>query len=228
MNPWWPLLGLRWFALRPWLWLRPLLAHALALAALLTVGISVTWWAWPVAGPNWHILFYSCVAISLGLVAALAAWVVIVPLLLAVVLDHLAEAVFTARGFPPLAVPITRSLRDGVTVLLRTLPLRLRWLAVGLFALLLGPLGPFLAAYAVARVAVVDALDIAAGVRGLTAETRLTSYGTNRPALRRAALVAGGLQIALAFTFVGWLFWLPGLVCGAALQQPRSDEDPSP
>ena len=223
MSPWWPLLGLRWFALRPWLWLRPLLAHAAALVALLTVGITVTWWAWPGDGAWWSVLLRACAAISLGLVAALATWAVIVPLLLALVLDHLAEAVFTARGFPPLAVPITRSLHDGVTVLLRTLPLRLRWLAVGLSALLLGPVGPLVAAYALARVAVVDALDIAASVRGLAAEPRVTMYATHRPALRRAALVASSLQLALAFTFVGWLFWLPGLVCGAALMLTTED-----
>ena len=231
MSPWWPLLGLRWFALRPWLWLQPLLAHALALLALLAVGIATTWWTWPGDGAWWSVLLRACAAISLGLVAALAAWAVIVPLLLALVLDQLAEAVFKSRGFPPLSVPITRTVQDGVAVMVRTLPLRLRWLAVGLSALLLGPVGPFVAAYALARVAVVDALDIAASVRGLPAENRLLTYTAQRTALRRAAAVAGGLQIGLAPTFVGWLFWLPGLVCGAALLMPAPaptrDGDPS-
>jgi hypothetical protein len=217
MSPWWPLLGLRWFALRPWLWLQPLLAHVLALLALLAVGIATTWWAWPDDGAWWSVLLRACAAISLGVVAALAAWSVIVPLLLALVLDQLAETVFTARGFPPLAVPIARSLRDGFAVLLRTLPFRLRWLGVGLTALFLGPLGPLVAAYALARVAVVDALDIAASVRGSSVESRLLTYAMQRQALRRSAAVAGGLQIALACTLVGWFFWLPGLVCGAAL-----------
>lgn len=214
----WPLDGLLWFLARPWLWLRPLAVHALALTVLLGVATATTWWAWPADAPWLTFLLRACGAVTLGLVAAIAAWTVLVPLLLALVLDSLAEAVFRARGLPPVAVPVTHSIAAGVGVLLRTLPLRLRWLAVGLSSLLLGPLGPFVAAYALARVAVVDATDIALGVRGLEMDERMALYQRERSELRAAALVAGLLQIGLAFTFVGWLFWMPGLVCGAALR----------
>lgn len=214
----WPLAGLLWFLSRPWLWLRPLAVHGIALSVLLAVGIATAWWAWPVEGVWWSFLLRACGAVTLGLVAAIATWAVLVPLLLALVLDSLAEAVFKARGMPAVSVPVVHSVAAGVGVLMRTLPLRLRWLGVALGALLLGPLGPLVAAYALARVAVVDATDIALGVRGWPVGERMGVYRAERGSLRGAALVAGALQLGLAFTFVGWLFWMPGLVCGAALR----------
>ena len=42
MNARWPLDGLLWFLARPWLWLRPLAVHALALMALLGVCLLYT------------------------------------------------------------------------------------------------------------------------------------------------------------------------------------------
>lgn len=214
----WPLDGLLWFLARPWLWLRPLAVHALALAVLLAVAVATTWWAWPADGPWGGFLLRACGAVTLGLVAAIGTWAVLVPVLLALVLDSLAEAVFKDRGMPAVSVPVVHSVSAGVGVLVRTLPLRLRWLGVALGALLLGPLGPFVAAYALARVAVIDATDIALGVRGWPVGERMALYRTERGSLRGAALVAGALQLGLAFTFVGWLFWMPGLVCGAALR----------
>ena len=228
LDPWWPVRGLAWFAVRPWLWLRPLLAHGLALAVLVAVATSVTWWAWPGDHGWWSWLWRAGAALSLGLSAALAVWALLVPLLLAVVLDSLAGAVFASRGVTVPAIPLAQAVAGSLTVLGRTLPLRLRWLAVSLMALLLGPFGPLLAAYALARVAVVDASDIALAVRGVPAADRLRQFAAERGRLRRAAFVAGGLQLGLGLTILGWLFWMPGLVCGAALQACPRPPAPAP
>ncbi len=228
IDPWWPVRGFAWFAVRPWLWLRPLLAHGLALAVLVGTATVVTWWAWPGEHGWWGWLWRAGAALSLGLSAALVAWALLVPLLLAVVLDSLAGAVFASRGVTVPAIPLTTAVAGSLAVLGRTLPLRLRWLAVSLLAILLGPLGPFLAAYALARVAVVDACDIALAVRGVPATDRLRVFGGERRRLRWAALVAGGLQLGLGLTILGWLFWMPGLVCGAALLASPQNRSKAP
>jgi hypothetical protein len=221
IDHWWPVRGLGWFAARPWLWLRPLLAHAAALAVLISVATLVTWWAWPGAYPWWTWLWRAGAALSLGLSAALVTWALLVPVLLAVVLDSLAVAVFASQGVTVPTIPIAQAVMGSLTVLSRTLPLRGRWLAVSLFALVLGPGGPLLAAYALARVAVVDACDIALAVRGVPAADRLRLFAADRGWLRWSAVVAGGLQLGLGLTLLGWLFWMPGLVCGAALLASR-------
>ena len=213
----WPLDGLRWLLMHPALWWRPLAAHAVALLVLLLVGSGCSWWLWPEPQPwYWHTL-KALGAVALGMLVAISAWMLTVPVLLALVLDSLASAVFRERGLPEAPVALHRSLAAGIAVVIRTLPLRLRWLMVALLGLFTGPAAPFIASYALARVAVVDAYDIALGVRGLDSAQRMARYADERNALRGAAMTAGALQLGLAFTFVGWLLWLPSLVCGAAL-----------
>ena len=196
----WPLDGLRWLLMHPALWWRPLAAHAVALLVLLLVGSGCSWWLWPEPQPwYWHTL-KALGAVALGMLVAISAWMLTVPVLLALVLDSLASAVFRERGLPEAPVALHRSLAAGIAVVIRTLPLRLRWLMVALLGLFTGPAAPF-----------------ALGVRGLDSAQRMARYADERNALRGAAMTAGALQLGLAFTFVGWLLWLPSLVCGAAL-----------
>ncbi len=236
-NALWPLAGLRWLLLHPSLWWRPLAAHALALLLMLSIGVAVSCWLWPAPQAWWWHTAKAAGALATGAVLAISAWMLIVPLLLAVVLDALATAVFREHGLPDIPVPIHRSASAGVAVLLRTLPLRLRWLGVAVIGLFTGPAAPLIASYALARVAVVDAYDIALGVRGLDSTQRMAIYAAERNDLRRAAVTAGAIQLGLAFTFIGWLLWLPALVCGAALhtaarnrslQQPLAPEQLTP
>ncbi len=216
-NALWPLAGLRWLLARPPLWWRPLAVHAVALLVLLTVGIGSSWWLWPEPQPWWWQTLKALGAVGCGVLLAVSAWLLAVPLLLALVLDSLAAAVFRERGLPDVPLALHRSLASGIAVLVLTLPLRLRWLLVALLGLFTGPGAPFIASYAMARVAVVDAYDIALGVRGLDSTQRMARHADERGDLRLAAVTAGALQLGLAFTFIGWLLWLPALVCGAAL-----------
>lgn len=220
----WPLAGLRWLLAHPRLWVRPVIAHACAMAVMLALGLSVSYWLWPASAvlPEtsswWHHGLKIGGAIGAGVVIAFSAWIILVPLVLAVVLDSLAVAVFRERGLPDIPVPVAQSIAAGLAVLVRTFPLRLRWILVMVVSLFTGPLAPIIMSYAVARVAVVDAYDIGLGVRGVSSAQRLARYVAERGELRQAALTAGALQMLLAFTFVGWLWWLPALVCGAALR----------
>ncbi len=219
----WPLHGLRWLLNHPRLWWRPLLAHAAALAVLMATAITIAWLLWP-APQAWY--WYTLKvggALGLSMVAALTAWALMVPLLLAPVLDSLAIAVLRERGIAVRELPLIPAIADSLRVVWHTLPLRFGLLAFSLLGAFLGPLAPLLGAFALSRMAVVDAYDIALAVRGWSSDRRLVFYAAHSGHLHRSALVAGGLQLALAFTLVGWLLWLPALVCGAALQHLESD-----
>jgi hypothetical protein len=214
----WPLLGLRWFLAHPGLWWRPLSVHAVALAALLLVAVGVSFACWPGDMAWWWYLARASLALGLGAVAALATWALLVPLLLMPMLDSLAVAVRRECGLPIADVPILPAMAAGVVVLRRTLRLRLAMLGLGLVAAFLGPFGPLLGSYALGRLAVVDAHDVALAVGGWDSRQRLAFYAEDPWFWRGSALSAGLLHLLLVFTLVGWLLWLPALVCGAALR----------
>ena len=215
---WWPIDGLRWFVLHPRLWWRPLLVHGVALVMLLACGVGTALHLWPHDGPWYWYAFYACLALGLGVVSMGLLWLVLVPVMLAPVLDSLAIAVFRERGVESHELPFFVAVHAGLRVVWRTLPLRLGWLALGLVGAFLGPLGPFLSSIAVGRIAVVDAYDIALGAQGFTSDQRLAFYASRGPFFSGSALTAGLLQVGLAFTLLGWLLWMPALVCGAALR----------
>jgi len=223
----WPLAGLRWFLAHPRLWWRPLALHAVALLLLLGCGVGTVMAWWPHEGTWYWYAFHACLALGLGVVSMGMLWLVLVPILLAPVLDSLAIAVFRERGIEFQELPFVVAVHAGVRVVWRTLPLRLGWLSLGLAGAFLGPAGPFLSSIAVGRIAVMDAYDIALGTQGFTSEQRLAFYAAGGTFFSRSAVTAGLLQLALAFTLLGWLLWMPALVCGAALrcaqQSPQVD-----
>lgn len=218
-----PVAGLAWLLPRPRQILQGVLAHGLALLVLLAVGGVIGWWLWPDPLAGWRAWLMALVALGAALGAAVFAWALLLPVLLALVLDTVAEAVFAQRGVPPVAAPVLRSLTGTLIVLVRTLPRRLGWSAVALLSPLLGPLGILVTAYAMARIASADALDTALALRGASGSERLAALARMRRELRWASLTAAALQIALAATFVGWLLWMPALVAGYAL---RVADDP--
>ena len=218
----WPLLGLRWFLAHPGLWWRPLSVHAVALSALLLVAIGVSVACWPGDVTWWWYMVRASMALGLGAVAALAVWALLVPLLLIPMLDSLAIAVRRERGLPIAETPILEGMAAGVQVLRGTLRLRFYVLGLGLIAAFTGPFGPLLGSYALGRLAVVDAHDVVLAVGGWDSRQRVTFYAVDPWFWRGSALSAGLLQLLLAFTLLGWLLWLPALVCGAALRNtPR-------
>ncbi len=218
LNCHWPWLGLRWFLAHPRLWWRPLLVHAVALAALLLVAVGVAIACWPGDLAWWWYALRASLALGLGAAAALAVWALLVPLLLIPVLDSLAVAVLRERGMQVAQVPLLPSLVAGVHVIRHTLGLRLSVLGLGFLAAFLGPIGPFLGSYALGRLAVVDAYDVALSVHGWSSHQRLAFYADNPWFWQRSALFAGLMHFLLACTLLGWLLWLPALVCGAALR----------
>ncbi len=78
------------------------------------------------------------------------------------------------------------------------------------------PLPLIVGAIAQARIAVIDAVDIALAVRGVPGSRRLALMRCHRTDMRVGATLAAVLNMALGLTVIGWLAWFPALVCGAA------------
>ncbi len=212
-----PIDGLAWFLSHPRLWWRPLLAYAVGSLVLLLMALLAGWLCWPTGDLAWfHWLWRVPLAIGAGAAAGILAWSVIMPLVLALVFDAIARAALRERGEVINEEPLSDAIPSTMRVVIGTIPLRLRWMAVALVSGFAGPFGIPVATYAMARVAMTDAYDTVLAQRGLTGEQRLAELHAAAPQLRRIAVIAGALQLLLALTFVGWLLWMPALVAGAA------------
>jgi hypothetical protein len=230
----WPVHGLLRFLRSPSWWLLPMAAVAIGGLVLLGVLVGVSWWRWPpqeVAG--WRYWLAALLAIGQGGAALLAAWVLVLPLLLGTAMESLARRVQRAEGAPETPeLTLSRSLAASLRVVAGTLLPRLGWLGAGvLLSWVGGPIGVVVGAIAMAFIACLDAADLALSVRGLNGLQRLAALKAHRGELWRGAAVAGLLNLALAATVVGWVLWLPALVVGAArlvLNWPEATIVPPP
>jgi hypothetical protein len=219
MDVLWPLRGLMRFLASPSWWLRPLVSMAFAGGSLCAIGLAVLWWRWPdatVAG--WHAWLADALAIGQAAAAILAAWLVLTPLVMGLAMESLVRSVHRRAGVQEVAAARAwPAALASMRVLLGTLAPRLGWGLGGIaLSLCAGPAGAIIAALGMAYVACLDAIDLALTVRGLDGGQRLQALRTHRGELMVGALLAGGLNLLLAATVIGWVLWLPGLAVGAA------------
>jgi hypothetical protein len=217
---WWPLNGLLFFLSRPRLWARPLAAVAVGWGLIIAVSFGVSAGAFPSWQlPWWDWLLLTLKAVGYGIAVFLALWVSVVPLLLSLAFEHLARAAQRDVGAGPVVEePLARSLVSTCQVVLGTMLPRIFWLLLSVAAIFLaGPVSVVVGAIGMAAIGVIDAVDVALAVRGVPGSRRLAIMRAHRGALRTGALLAAALNLALGLTIVGWLLWLPALVCGAAV-----------
>jgi hypothetical protein len=216
---WWPLSGLLRFASTPAWWLRPLCLAAVLGLVLLATGVAVAWWRWPNGdAAGWHAWLGGAFAIGQAAAVVLACGLVLMPFILSLIMDALVHQVHRQHGALEVALPAAwPALLASLRVMAGTLAPRLLWgvggVALSLFA---GPAGAVLASFGIAHIACIDALDLSLAARGLDGERRLRALRAHRQEVVVGSLVAGALNLLLATTLIGWLFWLPGLIAGAA------------
>ncbi len=218
-DPWWPLRGLVWFLRHPTLWARPLMGQLLVLSGTLAIGVSTIWLAWP--DPNlssWTWTWRAGAALALGPFAAAVTWMLLAPVVMALVADHLAAEIRRRQGFV-VDEGGWHSLPAALRMVQRTAAARLGWGMISLLSLFTGPLGPLITAYAMARVAALDAFDTALAAEDGTADHRQAGIIQHAGDRMTGAAVAAGLALLLSLTVIGWILWMPALVCGATLRR---------
>lgn len=220
--PWWPVTGCGYFLSHPRLWWGPLLATVIAYVAVLMVAVGLTWWTWPGAAVEgfWVSLGGSLMALTWGLLGALAAWLVILPLLVAYAFERLMVAVFRLQGTAVQEEGLVVGVVSALQVLWRMGIWMLVWplmtLLLGLSGLL-APLAPLAAALGFAHLAVLEACDVALALRGYRGRQRWAALQQRRAAVMSAVLVAAGLSLLLGLTVIGGVLVLPAIFTGAAL-----------
>lgn len=196
-----------------------MLALLVSWAAVLATFVAVLFIHRPTSGGGILATLFSYLW-SLGLAggAAVLVGMVLQPVLMIFALDAIARARFRDAGLAPVAEePVWRALGSALRVVLNTMPLRLAAVTTAFLApLIAGPFGLALAAVVVAQVALIDAVDTALAVRGLTGAQRIAALAAHRAELRAALPAATLTNIGLSLTVLGWLLWLPALVAGAA------------
>jgi len=219
MRSSWPVTGTVAYLSQPKLWGWPLVATAAGWVVILLVFAAMLVWRRPPHDAGfWNTLVGYMWALAQAGGAAFAVYIVLLPLLVGMACEQLAKRIQREAGAAEAREePLPRALWSTLRVILNTIHLRLGWLLVSVVALILtGPFGLLVGAFAMAQIAVIDAADIGLAMRGCDGLTRIRLLAAHRAELRRAALPAALLNIGLGVTFLGWLFWLPGLVAGAA------------
>ena len=219
MRSSWPVTGTLAYISQPRLWGWPLAATAAGWSVILMVFI----WVLVEVRPAHDSGFFNTLvgymwALAKAGAAGFAIYLLLLPLLIGLACEQLAKRIQRAAGAPDASEePLPLAMWSTMRVILNTIHLRLGWLAVSIAALIVtGPFGLIIGAFAMAQIAVIDAADIGLAMRGCDGLTRVRLLAAHRADLRRAALPAAALNVGLGLTFVGWLFWLPGLVAGAA------------
>lgn len=230
----WPLQGLLHFLAHPRWWFAPVVTAIMGWALVFGAGIGVFLWQkpesaqldfstpWAAAGTLWAFTR----ALGLAATASLGAYLILLPLLMALAMDGLARAVQRAQGAPPAAEePLGKSLASALRVILNTLPLRLTWLGLSLVAGLVGgPFGMLIGALGIAHVGALDACDVALAVRGIDGLTRVRTLKAHRDEILGGAVTATPMAALLGATLIGMAFWTPALVTGAARKVLDWDE----
>jgi hypothetical protein len=188
-----------------------MVAQAAVAGLAVGVGVTTALLLWPVSAWWGWLLLIGAVPAAMAVT-----WMVVSPVLTALVMDRLVLAVRQESGLPVAdGVAVVEALR----MLVATLPARLGWLALALVAALLGPVGPLVASYALARTAGLDAFDTALAMEDPAVEFRLAGMQAHAPDRAWGGLVAAPLHLLAAATFLAWWCWMPSLVCGAALRR---------
>jgi len=216
----WPLRGCSYLLRRPRLLLRTFATMSVVLVALAVTCGWVVHATWPAPGLAWWSTAWRAGrALALGATAGVALWVSVVPLLMSLVLEHLARQIHRAQGTALAPEPtVGATLRSSLLMLKASIGLRLAVVAVCLASALLGPIGVVVCALMIGVVACWDALDTALAARNCPGAERLALLASHRHAVAGGACTAGLLTVALGVTVIGWWLWLPALVAGAALE----------
>jgi len=214
----WPVQGTIDFARSPRWWGWPVLILLLVALACLGIGVLCVFGLRPEGDLSWwRSLLQWLLAIATAIFAAVTTWIVLQPLLLALVFESLVIRIQREAGATPTPEGLLRGLLSALRVVVSTLPLRAATAAIAFIGpLAAGPAGIVAAATAMSYVALIDACDVGLAARGFDGARRLALIREHQRALRRVLLPTVGLKLLLGLTIVGWLFWLPGLLVGAA------------
>lgn len=226
VQPLWPLSGLWAFLARPGRWWRPLLMTALLWALIMLSALGALWLSWPATVPEswWDTLLAYSLPFAWAALCLLAGWLLVFPLAMGLAYETLARACLRDQGVAISELALMRGLMAGLSFLLRTLHWRLGWLLLGVLALIVPGLNLValpIAALGLGHVALLDACDLCLGLQGLSGRERSELLAEHREELLIAGLLAGFAGQLLGLTLIGWWFWMPGLVCGAAQATPR-------
>ena len=224
----WPIRGLLLFLRHPSWWLRPILGSLIGWLAVIGVGTAISWWQWPLPEvTGWHHWLGVCIALALGFATALAAWALILPLILWFALAGLARQAYRSTGREPRELDVLRDGGASMRVVLNTIPHRLGAVGIGAVGGFAGPVGVILAAIATTYVVSLDAWDLALSVAGRKGLDRLAVLRDRRLERTIGVVVGGLLLLGLSVTVIGLLLWLPALVCGAAVSVAEAEPQPA-
>lgn len=222
---WWPVHGLLYFLSRPQLWFGPIVATLLAWLITCIMAVLILWHFWP--GAEVEGFWANCLAVmtafAFAAIGFVALWMIGIPFVISIAYERLVINIFKLHGIERFEEEsFFSSVMSSLSLLLRSLPWRLLWISLSLICtLFLPPLAILIAAVGLGHTSMLDAGETVLALQGRNGKQRKAFFKQHRSEFFSAGIIAGLLSILLSCTFIGLLFWLPGMMSAAAIELPR-------
>lgn len=218
-NALWPFKGFGYFLKHPSLWLLPIIAVLVTSLILFAAFIIIVVVAWPAHVTGfWHHFWGILRAFGFGTAGVLIGFIVVMPTLILVALDKMVRKILLIEHGQVCDVTFFRSMYSGTIIFFKTIGWRIFWPVVGIIsAIFFGPVGVFISQLGIGHLAVIDGVDLTLALRGKDTRTRIDAYKANRGSIFCVGFFSAILSMALSFTIIGWLIWIPSVFAGCAL-----------
>ncbi len=213
-----PLKGFFYFLTHPRLWFRPLFITLIAGLLLGLVFSLSTWSLWPKEITHtWEYALHGAKAIGLGSLIAVLSWAFFISLLLSYAFDVTLRKALKQEGLLSKELPFLPSFAIGISVMMKTLKWRIFWPVATLVAMFFLPFAAaFIGQMGIGHMAVIDSCGMTMSFMGYNTEKQLGYYKEFSYSLLVMGFFAGLGSFFLLPTFIGWLYWIPGIYIGAA------------
>jgi hypothetical protein len=221
MNQSWkiPFEGFYYFVTNPKLWLKPL-CSALVIVILMMIVFGVVFgWTYPPSSLPW-LSYIAGISKSLGygIFALLLFWVCFLPVIFGLFFESWVGLFLKKQGIKVSSEGFFSSFSSVIYYFLHTIGWRLFWPLASLFCtLFFGPIGFFIGQLGMGHIALIDGADLTLSLLGVDGKERVAFLKKQRINGLFFALGSAVLSSALSFTFIGWFFWLPGIILASTL-----------
>ena len=208
----WPVTGFKHIALRPRLWPGIVMGSLGGPVLVTAAAVILAWVYWPE-----DVTPSAVVKLAFNIVAGLAVFLaVMLPFLKGKAGQAVLRPILAAHGIEIEGNGKARTFKQQMVYLLRTLPWRIVWIVVVVWAANRdADLAKIVALWAIGRLMVLDACDQVLTIIGMPFGKRRWNLAKHGVPMVLAGLVAGIAAVISLITVFGWMLWAPGVFAGA-------------
>jgi hypothetical protein len=201
---------------------------------LFVIGITTTiiWWWYPVDNAEEPLgrltyIWQAFRSIGLGLAAGFIAWMIAMPLAMALAYEQLQQKILRKQGVATRGESLVKGAASSARSLFSGIPGQIIWLLLTLLLTwTIPPLGVIAGAWSISHAMCRESYVSYLTLVGVPYKQRKQLLRDNRQMILWEGLSAACLKALLLISVVGWIFWLPAIFCGTVvgMKMPAVDD----